>query len=73
MPRHKLTEKHYTVLLMAQDGQTDFGPNITPDLHSEALDLLGLKFGEPMLTGVNSRQVAITPAGDAALAKHINS
>lgn len=73
MPRHKLTEKHYAVLLAVQDGATDFGPLVEPTHHAAALDLLGHKFGEPMLVGVNSRDITgTTPAGAAALAKHLN-
>lgn len=74
MAKHKLTADHYTVLLLAQDGETDFGPysDSGKKLHPLALELLGHKFGEPMLVGVNSFTVAgLTPAGEAALAKHL--
>lgn len=36
MPRHKMTEKHFAVLLAVQDGTTDFGPNVAPDHHAAA-------------------------------------
>lgn len=75
MPKHKMTEAHYTVLMLAQDGETDFGPQKKDGerLHAAAMELMGHKFGEPMLAGVNSRSVTgTTPAGDAALAKHLN-
>lgn len=74
MAKHKMTEAHYAVLLMAQDGETDFGPQKKGEekFHAAALELMGHKFGEPMLAGVNSRSVTgTTVAGDAALAKHI--
>lgn len=75
MPKHKMTEAHYTVLLLAQDGETNFGPNSEngDKLHKAALELMGNKFGEPMMKGVNSFSVqGLTPAGDATLAKHLN-
>jgi hypothetical protein len=74
MARHRLTETHYTILLLARDGETDFSPRRNEGkLHAAALELLGFKFGEPMLRGVNSFTVeGLTPAGEATLAKHLN-
>ena len=72
MPKHKMTETHFAVLLAVQDGVTEFNPISDPKGHVACLDLLGFKFGEPMLTGVNSRTVTgTTLAGDAALAKYL--
>lgn len=72
MPKHKLTEKHYAVLMAAQDGVSDFGPNVDPEGHVIALELFSIKFGEPMLEGVNSRTVAgLTKAGATALAAYL--
>lgn len=73
MAKHKMTEAHYTVLLMAQDGTTDFGPNAEPKHHAHALDLMGIRFGDPMLDGVNSRNVTINARGDAALAAYLDN
>lgn len=74
MAKHKMTEAHYAVLLIAQDGERDFGPNSEggEKVHKAAMELMGTKFGDEMLRGVNTRCVTgLTPAGEAALAKHL--
>lgn len=73
MTRHKMTEEHFTILLLVQDGTRSFGPVEDGQKHYAAcLDLLGHKFGEQMLDGVNSKSITgLTKAGEAALAAYL--
>lgn len=77
MPKRKMAEEHFVVLLAAQDGETDFGGPIGDAVHekhrSACIDLLGYKFGERMLDGMNSRSVSgLTKAGEKALADYLS-
>jgi len=74
MAKHKPTAEHFTVLLLAQDGESDFGPRvIEAKYHSACLDLLGWKFDEPLLEGENTRTITgLTKKGEEVLAKYLS-